>query len=79
MEEIQTARFTKTETIIVNDKMHIPNDFDNIDRVMLQEWVDGGGIIAPYIPPPLEPPPMTIEDLDTRLKKLELRSEKQPQ
>jgi len=78
MEEIQTARFTESGTIIVNDKMHIPNDFDNRHRGILQEWVDGGGVIAPYIPLPFEPPPMTIEDLDIRIKKLELRAQRQP-
>lgn len=31
----------------------VPNDLSNMDRVDVAEWVAAGGVIAPYVAPPL--------------------------
>ena len=39
-------------TMESGDILYVPNDFDNRHRVMIQKWVDAGGVIAPYVAPP---------------------------
>ena len=41
--------------------LSVPDDFGNRHRKMIKEWVDDGGVIAPYVVPPL---PTDEERLD---------------
>jgi hypothetical protein len=49
------ADYQLTETDIVirtTDRMHIPNDPDNRDRVEYEAWLAAGGVPDPYVEPP---------------------------
>ena len=46
-------KLTATSATVIRtaDNANIPNDMKNCDRILYQQWLDGGGVPDPYVPP----------------------------
>jgi hypothetical protein len=71
-------QLTATESIVIRtaDGACIPNDPANRDYAEYTEWLDGGGVPDPYVPPEQTPPqPSTEQSLlyehENRIRTLE--------
>jgi len=71
-------QLTATESIVIRtaDGAFIPDDPANRDRAEYDEWLEGGGVPDPYVPPepipPDAPPEATLlYDHENRLRALE--------
>lgn len=51
-EDVKYTKSGEIAAIVDGVRATIPDDMTNRHRVMLAEWVAGGGKIAPYTPPP---------------------------
>jgi hypothetical protein len=55
-------QLTATDTVIrTADKVFIPNDPANRDRIEYEQWLEDGGVPDPYVPPEPVPPTPTGE------------------
>jgi hypothetical protein len=52
-------QLTATDAVVIrtSDGAWIPNDPANRDWMEYQDWLAGGGVPDPYVPPPDPPPP----------------------
>ena len=70
-------QLTATDSVIrTADQATIPNDPANRDWIAYQQWLVGGGVPDPYVPPepvPPDPAPETtvLYDHENRLRSLE--------
>jgi len=54
-------QLTATDAVIrTADGAHIPNDPANRDRIEYDQWLDDGGVPAPYV----KPPKVTVRTVD---------------
>lgn len=54
---IERAKYTDSGSILAiidGAEMFVPDDMENRHRRMIAEWEAGGGVIAPYAPPPVD-------------------------
>ena len=54
--EIRTIQYTEDGGFVVNKgggQLHVPDDMGNRHRVIIQKWMDAGGVVTPYVPPVL--------------------------
>jgi len=49
--EINTVVMQSDGSFLVNGNMFVPNDMNNRHRVMIQEWIDNGNTLTPYVEP----------------------------
>ena len=56
IQTVQTQEDASFQVTIDNKVLIVPDDMSNRHRMMIQEWVNDGGVIAPYITPPLPTP-----------------------
>ncbi len=60
---IISAQFTESGSILVNDKMHVPDTEHDRERWDITAWISKGNNIAPYIVPPKSTIPSSDEML----------------
>ena len=49
--EINKVRWLTDDIFRVNDNMDVPDNMENRHRVMIQEWIDEGGVVGDYVDP----------------------------
>ena len=57
--EIKTIHYQEDNSFLVNKsndpevggEYSVPDDMGNCHRVMIQEWIDAGGVVQPYVDP----------------------------
>ena len=47
--EITTVVRGKRGGFVINGSHHVPDDMGNRHRVMIQEWIDDGGVVGPSV------------------------------
>jgi len=49
--EITTVVRGKRGGFVINGSHHVPNILENRHRVMIQEWIDDGGVVTDWVDP----------------------------
>ena len=57
--EIRTVEYQEDGSFLINKNVDadddrqlcVPDDMGNRDRVIIQEWIDNGGVVGPYVNP----------------------------
>ena len=49
--EINKVRWLTDDIFRVNDNMDVPDNMENRHRVMIQEWIDAGGVVTDWVDP----------------------------